>query len=83
VAIEGAGDIAASLRALPAVLEVEADAERPGCFTLLVEQGRNLVPDVSALVHRRGWRLQALQVHSGHLDEVFRELTRAPAEVVH
>ena len=83
VAIEGAGDIAASLRALPAVLEVETDAERPGCFTLLVEQGRNLVPDVSALVHRRGWRLQALQVHSGHLDEVFRELTRTPAEVVH
>lgn len=83
VTIEGEGDIAAALRAIASVTEIETDLRRPDCFTLLAAPGRNLVPEVTELVYRMGWRLHGLQVHSAQLDEVFRRLTRASEEVLH
>ena len=41
--------------------------------------GQALWAEVSALVSDKAWRLHGLHQESGHLDEVFREITQGAA----
>ncbi|QRY82411.1 ABC transporter ATP-binding protein [Pseudomonas sp. PDNC002] len=69
---------AVALAALPGVASVErSDAENG--LTVLAKPGHVIFPQVSGLVHDRGWAVQQLTVERGRLDEVFRSLTRGRA----
>jgi len=75
---------AAALGRIPGVARVEtlaADgtligAERPhACFRLYPAAGRELIPELNRAVCAGGWRVRALTLERGRLDEVFRTLT--------
>ncbi len=67
------GDVAAALRALPAVSRVEALPSRDGVEGFLVEspRDRDVRGELVKLVTSRGWRLQELHQVGMSLEEVF------------
>ena len=70
-------DIAALLRALPAVATVESDpSERR--LTALPRPGEALYEPIALLARERHWALNGLRLETGRLDEVFRSITTAP-----
>ena len=71
------------LRALAGVDRVEVDPEQEGRFIVFSQSREDLASSVLALIHDHGWRLLELQVLTGHLDEVFRRLTRVDEAVLH
>jgi ABC-2 type transport system ATP-binding protein len=75
-------DLAAAVRelaALPQVEAVETDA-RELRITALPKLGIAALPAVSALIARNNWDVPELHLEAGRLDEVFRSLTRPPAD---
>ena len=64
----------AALVALPQVESVETDAQGLR-LTALPRAGAALLADVNAITARDGFALQALELESGRLDEVFRSIT--------
>jgi ABC-2 type transport system ATP-binding protein len=64
----------AAIEALPLVLAVEA-SERDARLTALPRAGAQILPAVSELAAREGFRLKELHLESGRLDEVFRTIT--------
>lgn len=71
----------AELERLDAVGLVEGDREQASLRALLAEAVDNsrLWTDVSALVAANGWQVQGLHQEAGHLDDVFRDITRGAA----
>jgi ABC-2 type transport system ATP-binding protein len=67
------------LAALPQVEAVESDA-RELRLTAIPKPGAAALPAVSALIARNNWDVPELHLEAGRLDEVFRTLTRAPAD---
>lgn len=67
-----------ALAALPGVAGVERNASE-GSLTVLARPGAVIFPQVNALIHQRGWRVDELDVERGRLDEVFRTLTQGEA----
>ena len=67
------GDVAQTLRAVPAVLGVEARPSRDGAQAFIVEspRDRDVRSDLVALVMSRGWALQELHQVGMSLEEVF------------
>ena len=67
------GDVAQTLRALPAVLDVEALPSRDGAQAFIVEspRDRDVRSDLVALVMSRGWALRELHQVGMSLEEVF------------
>jgi ABC-2 type transport system ATP-binding protein len=67
------GDVAAALRAVPAVLTVESRESRDGSAAFLVEsaRGHDVRGDLVKLVTSRGWTLQELHQVGMSLEEVF------------
>jgi ABC-2 type transport system ATP-binding protein len=75
-------ELAAAVRelaALPQVAGVESDA-RELRLTALPKPGAAALPAVSALIARNNWDVPELHLEAGRLDEVFRSLTRPPAD---
>jgi ABC-2 type transport system ATP-binding protein len=70
---------ARELAALPQVDAVETDA-RELRITALPKPGMAALPAVSALIARNNWDVPDLHLEAGRLDEVFRSLTRPPAD---
>jgi ABC-2 type transport system ATP-binding protein len=71
-------DARAALEKLPSVAGIESDRDQ-GAVTALAAgdaAGQGIWADVSALVAEKGWVLHGLYQESGHLDEVFREITQ-------
>src|SRR5579862_602688 len=64
----------AALAELPAVAAVET-SERDARLTALPRTGATILPAVSEMAARRGFKLQDLHLESGRLDEVFRTIT--------
>jgi len=64
----------AALAELPAVASVET-SERDARLTALPRAGATILPAVSEMTARRGFKLQDLHLESGRLDEVFRTIT--------
>lgn len=70
-------DAAAAIEALPAVKAVETDVVQHS-VTALAQPGEDnpdVWRDVSGLAETRGWRVAGLQLETGRLDEVFRDIT--------
>jgi len=67
------GDVAAALRAVPAVLDVQARESRDGTAAFLVESARerDVRGELVKLVTSRGWTLQELHQVGMSLEEVF------------
>jgi len=84
VSIEGAeADAArAALAELAGVAGVDVLDALDGRLTLQARplDGASLAAPVSALARDRGWRVHALSVERGRLDEVFRDITGAGAQ---
>jgi ABC-2 type transport system ATP-binding protein len=69
--------VAASLRELPQVGSVEVDEH--GCVvTAFPNGGASPLVAIGELAGARRWPVEQLQVETGRLDEVFREITTAP-----
>jgi ABC-2 type transport system ATP-binding protein len=77
------GDIAqvrAELLRLPAVAAAEAVADGEGDGLLVFPRdGEDVVADVADLARAHRWQVTLLRVEHGRLDDVFREITTAPA----
>jgi gliding motility-associated transport system ATP-binding protein len=72
-------EVQAAVGKLAAVQSTEVDRER-GELTAIANQesaGPEAWREVSDLVAARGWAISGLQLESGRLDEVFREITQA------
>lgn len=67
------------LQSLQGVAGVEADQEA-GLVTVFPVNGTPIFPQVQAHVQEKGWRVQAMHVERGRLDEVFREITVGGAQ---
>jgi ABC-2 type transport system ATP-binding protein len=68
--------VSEALGALSGVSRVEVCGDR---LTVLPEGGASLLPAVGRLALERGWDVQELQVETGELDQVFRQITTAGA----
>jgi ABC-2 type transport system ATP-binding protein len=66
--------VRAAIAALPAVAEVEI-SEREGRLTALPRDRAAILPAISELAARQGFRLKELHLEPGRLDEVFRTIT--------
>jgi ABC-2 type transport system ATP-binding protein len=64
----------AAVAALPSVADVEV-SERDARLTALPRDGATLLPALSELAARQGFKLKELHLESGRLDEVFRTIT--------
>ena len=75
------GEMRATLARLPAAAAVEAveDADGGG-FRIYPRAGEDILADVADLGRAHRWRVSLLRVEQGRLDDVFREITTAPAE---
>jgi len=88
VASEQAETIAAMLSTVSGVARVERKPANAGQqqMTVLARDGARVFEPVQALVRQHGWQVDELYVESGHLDEVFRNITTtagALGEVAH
>jgi ABC-2 type transport system ATP-binding protein len=70
--------VAADLRALGAVREVEVD-DHDFTVTAFPREGAGLLTLVGALATERRWPVEDLRLEAGRLDEVFRAITTTPA----
>jgi len=74
----GPGEVdEAALRGLPGVGDVERMDSTGSLLRFLIfpQDGKNISHEVMSLVRQKGWRLEEISVESGHLDEVFRQIT--------
>jgi ABC-2 type transport system ATP-binding protein len=73
--------VRADLLRLPGVAAVEPVSDGEGeALMIFPEPGRTIVTHVADLVRAHGWEVAGLRVERGRLDDVFREITAAPAE---
>jgi ABC-2 type transport system ATP-binding protein len=73
--------VRADLLRLPGVSAVEPVSDGEGeALMIFPEPGRTIVTHVADLVRAHGWEVAGLRVERGRLDDVFREITAAPAE---
>lgn len=70
-----AADASEALGGLPGVARIDVDADER--LTVLAEGGASLLPAVGRLALEKGWDVQELQVETGELDQVFRQITTA------
>ncbi len=76
-------NVRAELAALPGVAAVEPACAAAGDGLIVLPRGgRPVVGEIADLARNRGWTITGLQVERGRLDDVFREITTAPAEPV-
>jgi ABC-2 type transport system ATP-binding protein len=69
--------VASSLRDLSGVSAVEVD-EHGYAITAFPSSGANPLAVIGTLASERHWPVEQLQVETGRLDEVFRDITTAP-----
>ncbi len=77
-----AGAIAKKLKQTSGVADVEFREARPGTFSFRVvaKNGQSIIKDVNNSAQENGWQFEALNVETGHLDEVFRDITSVEIE---
>jgi ABC-2 type transport system ATP-binding protein len=75
-----APDAATSLLRLPGVQSVEPVNDLEGAGLMIFSRdGRPIVSEVTDLVRTAGWPITGIRVERGHLDDVFRAITRDAA----
>jgi ABC-2 type transport system ATP-binding protein len=77
----GAGShIRAELGALSGVAAVEPVGDKESDALIVFPRDRRpVIGDIADLARERGWKISELRVERGRLDDVFREITTAPA----
>lgn len=74
--VETPEKVASDLSVLPEVAKVEI---REGELTLFPTDETGLLEAVTAAIHENQWRVSALRLEAGRLDEVFHNITRVEA----
>ncbi|MGH8195274.1 MAG: ABC transporter ATP-binding protein [Woeseiaceae bacterium] len=74
-------EVRAAVEALPSVAATEPDREHNTITALPRAKGGNIEPwrEISDLVAARQWHVSGLQLETGRLDEVFRQITQSAA----
>ena len=65
-----------ALAVLPGVAGIEEDRHRPGTVTVLAMPGHTIYPPISALIAKRGWQINALNLEPGRLNDVVHHLSQ-------
>ncbi|EJF69231.1 putative ABC transporter ATP-binding protein [Pseudomonas sp. Ag1] len=65
-----------ALAVLPGVAGIEEDRETPGTVTVLALPGQIIYPHINALVTQRRWKLNALNLEAGRLDDVVHHMSQ-------
>jgi len=74
------GQMRGELALLPGVAAVEAVSDDEGdALMVFPAGGQPIVGNVADLARAHGWQVTALRVERGRLDDVFREITKAPS----
>jgi len=71
-------DAASALKGLDVVAAIEQGDE--GQLRVVPRDGQFILAAVGQLALERGWHVDELQVESGQLDDVFRDITTAGAQ---
>ena len=81
---DSGGDLRVTLEGLSNVLAVEPApiASTSDRFVAFPRDGKSIVGDITRHLLEKGWDIESLDVDSGRLDEVFRELTTGDALTV-
>ena len=70
----------AELGALSGVAAVEPVGDKESdALIVFPRDWRPVIGDIADLARERGWKISELRVERGRLDDVFREITTAPA----
>ena len=71
------GDLRVTLEGLDGVASAEPvpKANVGDCFIAFPKDGKSIVGEVTRHLQEKGWEIEELEVDSGRLDEVFRDLT--------
>ncbi|MGC6369507.1 ABC transporter ATP-binding protein [Pseudomonas sp. K2I15] len=65
-----------ALAVLPGVAGIEQDRETPGTVTVLAMPGQIIYPHISALITHRRWKINALNLEPGRLDDVVHHMSQ-------
>lgn len=65
-----------ALAVLPGVAGIEEDRETPGTVTVLAMPGQTIYSHIAALIANRRWKINALKLEPGRLDEVVHHMSR-------
>ena len=68
-------DVARSIGELPSVRNTDVVADTAS-VTALPKDGQSVWNEVSGLVNNKGWSIRGMYRESGHLDDVFRQITQ-------
>jgi len=72
-----ADKLAEEFKTLPSIASVENISEKPGTasFVLYPKKGLSISKEVHDFAKNNSWDVEELHIESGHLDEVFRDIT--------
>ncbi len=72
-----AGAVAQKLKQASYVVDVEFSETDSGVFNFRVvaKNGQSIIKDINNIAKENDWQFEALNVETGHLDEVFRDIT--------
>jgi ABC-2 type transport system ATP-binding protein len=65
-----------ALAVLPGVAGIEQDRETPGTVTVLAIPGQTIYPHINALITHRRWKINALNLETGRLDEMVNHMSQ-------
>lgn len=65
-----------ALAVLPGVAGIEEDRETPGTVTVLAMPGQTIYPHINALITHRRWKINALNLEPGRLDDVIHHMSQ-------
>ncbi|MBK5436393.1 ABC transporter ATP-binding protein [Pseudomonas sp. TH32] len=65
-----------ALAVLPGVAGIEQDRETPGTVTVLAIPGQTIYPHINALITHRRWKINALNLEPGRLDDVVHHMSQ-------
>lgn len=72
-----AGAVAQKLKQASYVVDVEFSETDSGVvnFRVVAKNGQSIIKDINNIAKENNWQFEALNVETGHLDEVFRDIT--------
>jgi ABC-2 type transport system ATP-binding protein len=77
VVTDSAQDIEKQLKTMPGVKSVEMRSQEGGManFVVFPTEKKPIIKELGHLLREKNWEIDELSVETGHLDEVFREIT--------
>jgi len=77
-----AESIASKLKQASCIVDVEFTETHSGVFSFRVvaKKGQSIIKEVNNIAKENSWQFETLNVETGHLDEVFRDITSVKVE---